>query len=162
LLRLWPKKPTQCATGPRGRGNRPSTQRGLSAGEKALLRPYVADVDLNSAALHEGHVPWYLHPRFAAIVRGNHIYVRSGVYDPATVDGIALLGHELTHVAQYRAGMTTFKYLCSALRGYRTNKYEKAAFAVQALILRELAGDRTGSCSGTVRSEHSPGRPIPR
>ncbi len=114
--------------------------RGLTDGEKRLLRPYVADVDLESAVLHEGRVPWYLHRRFSAVVRGRNIYVRAGVYHPGTPEGAALLGHELTHVAQYRTGMTAFHYLWSALRGYRNNKYEKAAFAVQAKIMRELGG----------------------
>ncbi len=112
----------------------------LTAGEKHLLSPYVSAVDLDRAILHEGRVPWYLHPRFSAIVRGRNIYVRAGVYDAGTAEGIALLGHELTHVAQYRAGMTACHYLWSALRGYRNNKYEKAAFAVQAKIMRELGG----------------------
>lgn len=128
--------------GPRGRGSRRAPPRRLSDSEKQLLRPYVSDIDLNSAALHEGRVPWYLHRRFAAIVRGNHIYIRAGVYDPATAEGIAFLGHELTHVAQYRAGMTVLRYLCASLRGYWNNRYEQAAFAVQALILTDLAGDR--------------------
>lgn len=32
------------------------------------------------------------------------IYIRPGEYDETTIDGIALLGHELVHVGQYRTG----------------------------------------------------------
>jgi hypothetical protein len=114
------------------------------------LRPYVAELDLESAVLHLGYVPWYLGPQFCAIVRGTDVYVRTGAYDPGTAEGLALLGHELTHVTQYRSGMTVLKYLWAALRGYANNKYEREAFAVQAAILRDFV-PRAGPCDGTDR-----------
>jgi Domain of unknown function (DUF4157) len=114
------------------------------------LRPYVAELDLDRAMLHLGLVPWYLGRRFCAIVRGKDVYVRPGMYVPDTAEGLALLGHELTHVSQYRSGMTALKYLCAALRGYANNKYEQEAFAVQAAILRDFAS-RAGPCDGTDR-----------
>jgi Domain of unknown function (DUF4157) len=119
--------------------------RALTAREKDLLAPYVAAIDLDNALIHDGQVPWYLSRRFAAIVRGNHIYLRPGVYDSLTVEGVALLGHELTHVGQYRTGMTVLGYLCSALRGYMNSRYEKAAFAVQERIKKDLGRRRCRS-----------------
>ncbi len=109
----------------------------MSSSEKAALGPYVAAVDLDAALICEGHVPWYLLSSFAAIVRGNVIYFRAGVYRPGTREGLALLGHELTHVAQYRRGMTALTYLLAALRGYEKSRYEREAFAVQARIVAE-------------------------
>jgi Domain of unknown function (DUF4157) len=112
--------------------------RGLSADEMRALAPYIATADLTRAVLHCGTVPWYLPKRFSAIVRGHHIFFRPGVYDPHTVAGIALLGHELTHVGQYRMGMSAARYLCSVIGGYHNSRYEKAAFAMQARILNDL------------------------
>ena len=110
----------------------------LTEGEKTLLRSYLPARDLDDAIVHEGHVPWYLSKRFTAIVRGRHIYVRSGVYDRGTVEGLALLAHELTHVQQYRKGMTALRYLWCSLRGYRNNPYEREAFAVQERVRSDL------------------------
>jgi hypothetical protein len=112
--------------------------RPLSAAEKSALAPYIPPSDLAVAVLHLGHVPWYLPRRFDGIARGRHIYFRRGVYQEGTVQGIALLGHELVHVGQYREGMTALGYLHAALRGYRRSRYERAACAVQARILGDM------------------------
>jgi hypothetical protein len=82
------------------------TDRGIRA-----LAPYIPSVDLTRAILHCDFVPWYLPRRFSAIARGRHIFFRAGTFDPQTPAGIALLGHELTHVGQYRTGMTAVHYL---------------------------------------------------
>ncbi len=116
----------------------PTVPRSLTAHEKSALRPYVDQADLERAVLYDGRVPWYLGRRFAGIVRGHRVYLRAGVYDAGTPAGLALLGHELTHVTQYRCGMTAWRYLLSALRGYRRSRYEQEAFAVQARIERDL------------------------
>jgi Domain of unknown function (DUF4157) len=112
--------------------------RGLSAEELRALAPYIPMVDLERAVLHCGRVPWYLPKQFGAIARGHHVFFRAGVYDPSTAAGIAFLGHELTHVGQYRTGMTAAHYLCSVIGGYRNSRYEKAAFTVQTRILNDL------------------------
>jgi hypothetical protein len=66
------------------------------------------------------------------------------VYDASTSTGIALLGHELVHVGQYREGMTAVSYLISALDGYMHSPYEKLAYAAQAQIEKDLAGQDAG------------------
>jgi hypothetical protein len=66
------------------------------------------------------------------------IYLRPGVYDPSTVAGLALLGHELIHVGQYRAGMTIKDYLWASRSGYENNRYEEPAYQKQAEIERKL------------------------
>ena len=40
----------------------------------------------------------------AAYTQGTHIYFAPGQYDPGRLEGQSLLGHELTHVVQQRAG----------------------------------------------------------
>ena len=118
-------------------GSRP--WRHLTSAEKQQLQPYIAQVDLDSALLHEAGVPWYLGERFVAVTRGHRIYFRIGAYDASMIEGIALLGHELVHVGQYRLGMTALHYLTAARRGYRTNPYEQVAFALGDRIRADLA-----------------------
>jgi len=111
-----------------------SRARPLSAQERQALAPYISAVDLESAVLHEGAVPFYLPRRYHAIARGRHIYFRTGAYDPSRQEGLALLGHELVHVGQYRCGMTWLCYLWSTRRGYSKSAYERAALAMQTRI----------------------------
>jgi hypothetical protein len=115
------------------------TIRPLTLAEATALEAYISRVDLRRAILHVDHVPWYLPRRFVGIARGRHVYFRPGVYREGTVEGLALLGHELTHVGQYRNGMTALTYLCSVVFGYRNSRYERAAYAVQARILEDLS-----------------------
>lgn len=63
-------------------------------------------------------MPWYLGQDFEGITRGNDIYFRPGVYDSTTPAGIAVLGHELVHVGQYRGGMNWLEYLWSTRHDY--------------------------------------------
>jgi hypothetical protein len=118
---------------------RPRPGRPLSAGEKDALSPYIAAIDLESAVLHERKVPFYLLRRYQAIARGNHIYVRAGAFDATRALGLALLGHELVHVGQYRGGMTWLHYLWSVRAGYAKSSYERAAVAIQARIFADLS-----------------------
>lgn len=121
-----------------------SRARPLSAQERQALAPYIPAVDLESAVLHEGAVPFYLPRRYHAIVRGRHIYFRTGACDPSRAEGLALLGHELVHVGQYRCGMTWLRYLWSTRRGYSKSAYERAALAMQMRIRDDL-GERHGA-----------------
>ncbi len=115
--------------------------RSLTAPEKSKLRPYIPQVDLDNAILYDGYVPWYLWKAFVGITRGNDIYFRPGIYDADTPAGIALLGHELVHVGQYRNGMNWLTYLWSARKGYTNSPYELAAYATQAQIMNDLGGN---------------------
>lgn len=113
--------------------------RKLNAYERQALQPYIHPADLDAAILHVGVVPFYLLKRFSGITRGNHVYFRAGAYDGTTAAGLALLGHELVHVGQYRQGMNWLTYLWSARRGYFNSAYEMAAFAMQARMLKDLS-----------------------
>ena len=89
--------------------------------------------DLETATVCDGRVPWYLPARFTAVTRGNRIYLRPGACRTDTVEGLALLAHELAHVGQYRRGATWLTFLLSYLRhGYRRSPLEIEA--------RETAG----------------------
>ena len=90
--------------------------------------------------VHEGEVPFYLPRRYRGITRDTHIYFRAGAYDPLRRESLALLGHELVHVGQYRGGMNWLSYLWSARSGYSKSLYEKAALALQSRIIAD--GDR--------------------
>jgi hypothetical protein len=103
---------------------------------------------LDNADLRDDHTPWYLPSTYDGITRGNNIYFRPGVYDAGTTEGIALLGHELTHVGQYRNGMNALSYLWSTRYGYMNSPYEQAAYATQAQINEDLGADGgNGECS---------------
>ena len=112
--------------------------RPLNADEISMLAPYIPQEDLAGALLHIGRVPWYLPKRFSGIARGRDIYFREGAYVEGSVAGVALLGHELVHVGQYRLGMTALHYLASALLGYSRSRFERAAHAMQQRILEDL------------------------
>lgn len=122
-------------------GLRPLTER-----EKCLLRPYIPEVDLQNADLRDGKVPWYLPKKFRGITRGNKIFIRPGGYASDTVGGIALLGHELVHVGQYRQGMNWLKYVWSTRKGYFNSKYEIPAYDIQLQIQRELTDEDLEEC----------------
>jgi len=120
--------------------------RPLTKDEKDKLRPYIPQVDLNNADLHDGEVPWYLGRDYVGITRGNDIYFRPGVYDPCKPKGIALLGHELVHVGQYRNGMTWASYLWSTRNGYQNSKYEIPARALESKIKNDLVNQGVCGC----------------
>lgn len=113
--------------------------RALSEQEKRLFQPYFDGDVLNNARLVEGHVPFWLRKCMNAVVLGDRIHFREGAYQPGTARGVELLGHELTHVQQFRRGMTLLKYLWQSRRGYRNNCYEIEAHAQGAKIRRECA-----------------------
>jgi RHS repeat-associated protein len=120
--------------------------RALSDCEKNALNAYIPQVDLNKANLHDGEVPGYLGKSYDGITRGNDIYFRPGVYDSKSSAGIALLGHELVHVGQYRNGMNWIIYIWSTRNGYGRSKYEKDAYATQAHIESDLQNVGFNGC----------------
>jgi Domain of unknown function (DUF4157) len=111
----------------------------LTALERERYAPYFSPDVLESARVVDGHVPFWLRPDMLGVTLGPRIYLRPGAYDPNRADGIALLGHELVHVRQYRDGMTVLGYLWASRRGYRRNPYEVEAYAMGARIRAEQA-----------------------
>ena len=123
--------------------------RALNDCEKSLLSPYIPKIDLDNADVHDGSVPWYTPKDMAGITRGNDIYFRPGAYPGGTPQGLAILGHELVHVGQYRQGMTWVSYLWSVRSGYaEESKYEKPAYAMVGKILNDLKSAGTNCSCG--------------
>jgi RHS repeat-associated protein len=126
----------------------PTGLRPLTECEKEHLRPYIPKRDLKDARVHEGVVPWWLGSDMRAVTLGDDIYIRSGQYDPQSSGGIALLGHELVHVVQFRIGMTIPSYLLGSVLGYDRNRYERPAVGTQDQIQKDLdkRGDKGCNC----------------
>lgn len=113
--------------------------RPLSAAEFQLYQPYFQPSTLQKARLIEGHTPFWLRKSMCAVVLGHCIYFREHAYQFNTPQGIELLAHELTHVEQYFSGMSLFKYLWAARRGYRQNPYEVEAYAKGAAVRAQIS-----------------------
>jgi hypothetical protein len=115
------------------------TLRPLTECESGTLSPYIPHQDLTDARLYDGVVPRYLPDDYIGITRGNRIYFRPGVYTPSTASGLALLGHELVHVGQYREGATWFSFVSSyANHGYWNSPFEVPARQVEDRIRNDL------------------------
>lgn len=90
--------------------------------------------------------PRFLSQRRSAITLG-HIIILTKNYKPGTVEGLALLAHELKHVEQYkRWGIFRFlwRYLKEWLRvGYDLDRhpYEKKAYDFQKRVRKRLKED---------------------
>jgi Domain of unknown function (DUF4157) len=114
--------------------------RPLTVQERAFLKPYFAHIVLEKARVIDGNVggrvPFWLRKDMCAVVLGCRIYFRHGAYVPNTKQGMALLGHELTHVSQFLHGMTIFDYVWSCRKGYLQSQYELEAYAKGALIAK--------------------------
>lgn len=108
--------------------------RSLMVQEYTIFRPYFAKIVLERVRIIEGRVPFWLRSDMCAVVLGERIYFRVGMYQPNTKCGIELLGHELTHVSQFLHGMTLWRYIWSCRYGYRNSVYELEASAKGKLI----------------------------
>ena len=108
--------------------------RPLTLQERSIFKPYFANIVLERARIIDGRVPFWLRRDMCAVVLGERVYFRAGVYQPNTKRGIALLGHELTHVSQFLHGMTLWRYIWSCRYGYRHSIYEQEAYAKGHLI----------------------------
>jgi len=120
--------------------------RPLTPCEKDCLKPYIAQVDLDNARLHTNGLPWYTTP-FRGLVDGttppggSDIYIRAGKYD-GSPEALALLGHELKHVEQWRNDPTV------GIPGYffHMNKYEAPAYDLQDRISKDFSEEHFGGC----------------
>ncbi len=141
-----------------GSGRGPSAPAPLPDHVKARFSDSFPDVDLDRVRVHDT-LPWIA--RFApiqvrAMALGRNIYFDDGC-DPHSLDGIATIGHELVHVAQWRRtggfllGPLTFAaryvggYLLNRLRGmgkydaYRSLHFEREAERFERSIRESTA-----------------------
>lgn len=122
-----------------------------------LLKPFFPRLNLRRVRVDDlsEYSQWLVNQAGAdAITIGTTIYVRKGEYDPNTVGGLVLLGHELTHVQQYQdRGRIGFfwRYGTDYLRGrltykldhgdaYREIRDEREAQQMEVLIRSYLLG----------------------
>ena len=114
------------------------------------LQPFFPGENLFNISMNHG-IPWWSAGSPDAVTFGNSIYFGAGQYSPGTVGGLALIGHEITHVAQFRAvGAFGFSasYLgqyaagrlsgLSAYSAYRGISFEASAFRQQDVIFNAL------------------------
>ena len=110
--------------------------RPLTLQERAIFKPFFANIVLERARIIEDRVPFWLRRDMCAVVLNERIYMRKGVYKANTHRGVELLGHELTHVSQFLHGMTLWRYVWSCRKGYRNSAYEREAYAQGYLIAK--------------------------
>jgi len=92
----------------------------------------------------------YIATRRTAITLGHFIiFTKPQYYDPSSIQGLALLAHELKHVEQYRReGLLRFlwQYLSHWLKvGYDLDRhpYEKEAYDFQKQVKKRLKEEWT-------------------
>ena len=128
------------------------SHRTLPEPARSLLSPYFPGLDLSEIRIHSG-IPWYVPMRPSAYTDRNHLYFAPGCFDPDCAQGLALIGHELAHFAQYRKyGKWRFraKYLkawlvefCrhwSFVEAYMKNEFELEASLMEDRIYDDLTG----------------------
>ena len=107
---------------------------------KEILGKWFPDLDLDEIRSHTG-IPWYVrlvNPRAIAYTEGNDIYYKRGHYDQESATGLALTGHELTHVRQEnRYGQGAYRRHYILNRTFR-KALEDEADAMQDLIRKDL------------------------
>ena len=117
--------------------------RPLTLQERTIFKPYFAHIVLERARIIDasfgGSVPFWLRRDMCAVVLGNKVYFRAGVYQPNTKRGAELLGHELTHVSQFLHGMTLWRYIWSCRKGYMQSRYEIEAYAKGHIIAKNFS-----------------------
>jgi hypothetical protein len=118
---------------------------------KRLLAPYFPEIEMEDICVREG-IPWYVPMNVVAYTNRNHIFFARGRYDPDSLEGIAVIAHELAHCAQYKSyGAWRFRVLYAGhwLRGlwlywsfdkaYSRNHFEVAARAVEERVYADLS-----------------------
>ena len=128
----------------------PSGLRPLTRCEKQTLAPYIPGVDLGHANIHDDGLPIPALPDVVGMTFGNDIYFRENAYDSGSASGIALLGHELVHVGQYRRGELTIpRYVLFAALHFwdnKNSKYEKPAYKLDLDIFSDLQNPSRNKC----------------
>jgi hypothetical protein len=90
---------------------------------KRLLAPFFPDFDLNRILICEG-IPWYVTGSPRGYADRRQIYLAPGEYRPDSIEGLALLAHEIEHCRQYlRYG--TWRFRARYLAAYFRNRWRR-------------------------------------
>lgn len=81
--------------------------RPLDVGVRIAMETFF-QTDFSAVRIHEG--PAAAEMGALAFTLGDDLHFAPGLYDPSSRDGVALLGHELTHVVQQREGRVANPY----------------------------------------------------
>ncbi len=81
--------------------------RPLDEGVRIAMETFF-QTDFSAVRIHEG--PAAARMGALAFTLGDDLHFAPGLYDPSSRDGVALLGHELTHVMQQREGRVANPY----------------------------------------------------
>jgi hypothetical protein len=111
---------------------------------KEILAPYFPDFDLEQIRVFEG-IPFYVTMDATAYTDGNNIFFKPGAFDPDSIEGIALIGHEVTHSVQFeRHGKWRFRtrYLTNWGKQYTqhrnfTHAYYYNEFEIEARAMED-------------------------
>ena len=117
---------------------------------KVILAPYFPDFDLDQIRVFEG-IPFYVVMDATAYTDGNNIFFKPDAYDADSIEGIALIGHEVTHSVQFqtygkwrfRANYLTnwgkqYKEYRNFNHAYYYNQFEIEARAMEERIYSDL------------------------
>ncbi|HEX4946497.1 MAG TPA: DUF4157 domain-containing protein [Blastocatellia bacterium] len=128
----------------------PAKAQSLPDHVKTILAPYFPGFDLDQIRIHEG-IPFYVTMDATAYTDGNNIFFKPGAFNPDSIEGIALIGHEVTHSVQFqRHGKWRFRasYLTNWGKQYTQhrnfghayyyNEFEIEARAMEDRIFSDL------------------------
>ncbi len=117
---------------------------------RQLLAPFFPGFDLRRIRIYEG-IPWYVKGRPQGYADRNRVYLETGAYRIDSIEGIALLAHEITHSRQYRHyGTWLFRarylgaFFLNRIRGmsrreaYLNNPFEIEAREIEARVFLTL------------------------
>ena len=141
------------------KGKRPGYPFHLPPDVQRLLAPHFPGFDLRKIRVHltiPRHVRLFAVINPAAYTAGNHIHFAPGAYDDASIAGIALIAHEVTHCLQYRKyGRVPFQllylmhYLANKKRGMSdAQAYEAIPFEIEARQKEREVFDRLNAEPG--------------
>jgi Domain of unknown function (DUF4157) len=132
---------------------------------QGVLAPFFPGFDLDRICIFE-NIPWYVAGKPQGYTDRYNIYFTSGAYRIDSIEGLALIAHEIAHCLQYREhGTWRFRalylgaYFKNRLRGmsqreaYLNIPFETEAREIEAKVdLALRAGERESGEVGERRS----------
>ncbi len=127
-----------------------SNARPLPEHIRQILAPYFPEYNLAEIQIFDG-IPFYVTMDAVAFTDGNKLYFKPGCFDPNSIEGIALIGHEITHSVQFQQ-LGKWKFRVSYLGkwgrqfkisrslnlAYYNNEFEVEAREVEQRIFDDL------------------------
>jgi hypothetical protein len=123
----------------------------LPASARNLLSQRFDALDLDQIRIEDG-IPWYVPMKADAYTNRRRIHFARGKFDPHSLQGIALIAHELAHCEQYQKHgtwrfrlMYLWSWLVNLLRhssfeqAYLLNRFEIEARAIEQSVCDDLS-----------------------